>query len=260
MKKVLLGTVALSRWLHPRLLRISLRAPTPRRRRDDRRHVRLERLLHRRQWRLGFEPQVLGQRQRRRRVRSPPKAAMTRPAAWPVVRSAIAGRPQPGCSASKRQGDWADLKGRNISLLDPARSRNNSQHRRVRPVHRSGRLRRQQRAALRQGRRGRHRRIACRGSASAPAFLVTTTGERHPLGRHGRRGPRIRLRPELVGRHRIDHLFMRQPHLHLHRHGSSNGGPSRTSASSRTSISSPCASTIAGAARSSRSTDLGLAN
>ena len=60
-------------------------------------------------------------------VRRAPKAAMTRPAAPPVVRSAIAGRPAPGCSASKRQGNWADFRGSNVSLLFPRRSRNNSQ-------------------------------------------------------------------------------------------------------------------------------------
>ncbi len=44
---------------------------------------------------------------------------MTQPAAPSVVRSAIAGRPAPGCSALKRQGNWADFRGSNVSPLFP---------------------------------------------------------------------------------------------------------------------------------------------
>ena len=51
------------------------------------------------------------------------------------------------------QGNWADFKGSNVSLFAPA-FRNEIEGRRVRPVHRSGRLRRQQRPVLRQGRCG----------------------------------------------------------------------------------------------------------
>ena len=40
-------------------------------------------------------------------------------AASPVARSVIAGRAPPGCSALKRQGNWADLRGSNESLLFP---------------------------------------------------------------------------------------------------------------------------------------------
>ena len=50
------------------------------------------------------------------------------------------------------QGNWADFKGSNASTLFP-RLREQHQDRRVRPVHRSGRLRLEQRPALRQGRR-----------------------------------------------------------------------------------------------------------
>ena len=56
------------------------------------------------------------------------------------------------------QGDWADLSGNNISLAVPAAPPSQVAHQRFRPLHRPGRLRRQQRAALRQGR--------CRGDAS----------------------------------------------------------------------------------------------
>ena len=52
----------------------------------------------------------------------PAKAATMRPAASPAARSAIAGSPAPGCSASKRQGNWADLKGSNVSACSRRRS------------------------------------------------------------------------------------------------------------------------------------------
>ena len=50
------------------------------------------------------------------------------------------------------QGNWADFSGSNVSLLAPAAT-NQFEDRRVRPPHRPDRLRRQQRPALRQGRR-----------------------------------------------------------------------------------------------------------
>jgi len=46
------------------------------------------------------------------------KVPTMRPVALPVVRSAIAGRPAPGCSA-RSAGRLADLKGSNISTLFP---------------------------------------------------------------------------------------------------------------------------------------------
>ena len=49
------------------------------------------------------------------------------------------------------QGNWADFSGSNVSLVCPG-FRNRTERRCVRPVHRSGRLCRQQRPALRQGR------------------------------------------------------------------------------------------------------------
>ena len=51
---------------------------------------------------------------------------MTRPAASPVVRSVIAGRPAPGCSASKPRATGRTCRGSNVSVLVPA-PRNNSQ-------------------------------------------------------------------------------------------------------------------------------------
>jgi outer membrane immunogenic protein len=43
-----------------------------------------------------------------------------RPAAWQADRSGIAGKPASGCSAFEAQGDWADLRGSNFSILTPA--------------------------------------------------------------------------------------------------------------------------------------------
>ena len=100
MKKVLLTTTALIvLGIAPRPPQTWPHGPTPRR--PDRGcDVQLERLLRRRQRRLGIEPQSLGQR--------PPAsfsrwAAMTQPAAPSVVRSATAGRLLRGCSAWKRR-------------------------------------------------------------------------------------------------------------------------------------------------------------
>ena len=68
-----------------------------------------------------------------------------------------------------------------------------------------------------------------------------------PAGAAGRRRPRIRLRPELDGRHRIQPPVHAGPHPHLRRR---RPAPSSAPiASVRTSISSPSASTIAGVAR-----------
>ena len=85
---------------------------------------------------------------------------------------------------------------------------------------------------------------------------VFDSARRNPLGWRGRRRPRIRLRPELVGGHRI------RPHVHGQPRRRHFTLPARrralhaSIASARTSISSPSASTTAGVARSSRSTDL----
>ena len=67
---------------------------------------------------LGFEPQVLGPGNRGRRSLGL-KVATMRPAALPAARSAIAGSPAPGCSASKDRATGADLKGSNFSALFP---------------------------------------------------------------------------------------------------------------------------------------------
>ncbi len=55
-----------------------------------------------------------------------------------------------------------------------------------------------------------------------PALLARSIVSRHPLGRHGRRRPRIRLRAELVGWRRIRSPVHGQPQLRLH--GSPSAG------------------------------------
>ena len=68
--------------------------------------VQLERLLPRRQRRLGIEPQVLGHdhfRRRRPSFRTCLRVATMHRAAPSAARSAIAGRPRPGCSAWKHR-------------------------------------------------------------------------------------------------------------------------------------------------------------
>ena len=60
-------------------------------------------------------------------------------AARSVVRSAIAGRPAAWVFGLEAQGNWADFKGSNVSLF--LRGFQPLQDRRVRPVHRPGRLR-----------------------------------------------------------------------------------------------------------------------
>ena len=128
------------------------------------------------------------------------KVATTRPAARPVARSVIAGRPAPGCSASKRRATGPTSSGSNVSLLCSARSTQLT-----RKVDAFGLFTGQvgyaceQRPALRQGRRRRDRRPLSQRHCDRHRRTSSTSAERHPLGRHGRRRPRIRLRPELVG-------------------------------------------------------------
>ena len=106
-----------------------------------------------------------------------PKVATTRPAA--SAGGQIGYRWQTGTwvFGVEAQGNWADFRGSNTSLIHRGACTNRSQDRRVRPVHRPGRLRLEQRPALRQGRRRggrrpaintyRHRRPACSIDSSA---------------------------------------------------------------------------------------------
>ena len=115
------------------------------------------------------------------------------------------------------QGNWADFSGSNVSLLFPGLPQPH-ERRCVRPVHRSGRLCRQQRPALRQGRccsdlEQLSRQQRCRRRAR------WRHRRRHPLGRHDRRRPRIRLRSELVGWRRVQSPVHAGPYLQLHHPG-----------------------------------------
>ena len=178
-----------------------------------------------------------------------------RPAAPPAVRSAIAGRPAAWVFGLEAQGNWADFRGSQRQPRSLRRSRQPLQDRRVRPVHRSGRLRLQQRPVLRQGRRCGDRRslpqcLLCRHRRAA----ATTASDTRWGGMVGA-GVEYGFAPNWSAGVEYDHLFMGTA-LHLHVDGAFARRRLRNDASVRTSISSPSASTIAGAARSSRSTDL----
>ena len=116
--------------------------------------LRLERRLCRHQRRLGYgEPLLRSDRScdRRRGLPQHVRRFRRRPARLSLADCL------PGCSVSKRQGDWASLKGSNVSLIT-ARNINRSRIDDVRTVHRPGRLRLEHRAVVFQGRRGRRRR------------------------------------------------------------------------------------------------------
>ena len=123
MKKYLLGTVALIAFAAPAAAadmaaRPYTKAPAA----DDRRRVRLERLLHRRQRRLGFEPQVLGHQQQWRRRVAPVAAEGCHDATGGAAGGQIGYRWQAGTwvFGLEAQGNWADFSGSNTSLFFPA--------------------------------------------------------------------------------------------------------------------------------------------
>ena len=88
---------------------------------DDRRRVRLERLLHRRQRRLGIEPQVLW-------ISSPLAAHRRSEGCHDRTGGVVGGQIGYRWQASQwvfgleAQGDWADLRGSRVSLFDPTLS------------------------------------------------------------------------------------------------------------------------------------------
>ena len=195
------------------------------------------------QYRVSAEPSL------------PPMAAIMRPAASSAARSAIACRAAPGCSAVKPRATGPTCAAPTLSLISSGAPFYQPIARRcLRPVHRPDRLCLQHRPALRQGRR---RRVTSdRYQGLNPATnTVLDSRERNPLGRHGWRRCRIRLRTELVGSRRIRSSVHGHPHPGLlFDRWPPAPSPAKTR-SVRTSISSPCASTTAGVARSSRSTD-----
>ena len=163
MKKILLGTVGLVAlgMAAPASAADLAARPYTKAPADDRRDLRLERLLHRYQRRLGLEPQVLGRhRRRRRRVRRAREGCHD--ATGGTVGGQIGYRWQTArwVFGLEAQGNWADFKGSQCQPGCFAGCTNQHQDRRLRPVHRPGRLRLEQRPALREGRRCGHRRQA----------------------------------------------------------------------------------------------------
>ena len=183
-------------------------------------------------------------------VPNSPKAATTRPAAWPAVRSVIAGRPRTGCSAWKPRATGPTSRARNASLLH-ARCTDQTK------IDAFGLFTGQVGYAwnnvlwyVKGGAAVTDDKYNGITTATGVAF---DRGQRDPLGRHGRHRRRIRLRAELVGRGRI------RPSVHGQRTPSPSPvapalSPAPTT-SVRTSTWPRCASTTAGAARWSRSTE-----
>ena len=83
---------------------------------------------------------------------------------------------------------------------------NRHRDRRIRPVHRSGRLRLEQRPALREGRRRRDRRPVQR--LSTGDRCRRSTRRRNPLGRRGRTGLEFGFAPNWSAAVEYNHLFM----------------------------------------------------
>ena len=181
MKKVLLSTVALIAFAAPAAAAdLAARPYTKAPAGADRRRATTGAASTSAPMAAGVRATSAGTSTRRPACSSLPRAAMTRPAARPVVRSAIAGRPAAGCSALKPRATGPTSRAAMSACLTPAFT-NHSTDRRIRPVHRPGRLRRQQRPVLREGRRcgdrgslphlsgDRHRRSGCHPPTTTPA-------------------------------------------------------------------------------------------
>ena len=133
---------------------------------------------------------------------------MMQPAASPVVRSVIAGRPAPGCSASKPRATGPIFADQNTSLFFPGDHQPHT-HRRVRPVHRPGRLCLEQRPALREGRCCGDRTTAY-DLRTAPGNVLSPTPRRSTPAGAARSAPASNLASRRTGRLRVeyDHMFM----------------------------------------------------
>ena len=144
-----------------------------------------------------------------------PKVATMRPAARSVARSVIAGRPVPGCSAWKRRATGPT----STAAMSAWCSRPSATTPKIDAF------------GLFTGQVGyaaNNVLLYVKGGAAVTSNSTLITlpparswphRRRHPLGRHGRRRPRIRLRSELVGRRRIRSPVHAGPHLHLHQAG-----------------------------------------
>ena len=141
--------------------------------------------------------------------RCSPKAATMRPVAPSAARLAIAGRHPIGCSAWKRRATGLTSRDRNVSSSSSFR-RSRERPTRIEPSACSP-----ARSAIAFN----NALLYVKGGAAVTADRYSTLRHRHrcrvrstrrrnPLGCRGRRRPRIRLRPELVGRHRV------QSHVH----------------------------------------------
>ena len=118
------------------------------------------------------------------------------------------------------QGNWADLTGSSVSTfaclcrtdIQPLQDRCDSACSPARSVTPGTS------PALREGRRGRHRRQIRAASPPRPACVRHRSPPPKPAGAAWSESARIRLLAELVGRARIRPLFMGQPRHHL-QHG-----------------------------------------
>ena len=141
------------------------------------------------------------------------------------------------------QGDWSSLKGSNASIPVALLAgfpllTNQTKVEAIGLLHRPGRLRLQQRALVREGRRRRRRRslLRLRHRHQFPGRQRA----RNPLGRRGRHRHRIRLRAELVGRPRVRSSVHGQPQHQFPGVWRSPEPPAST-ASRRMSTWAPCA-------------------
>ena len=152
------------------------------------------------------------------RVFSPSaKVPMTRLAARSVARSAIAGRPAPGCSALKRRATGPTSRAATSACSMPRSATN-------RAIDAFGLFTGQV------GYAANNVLFYVKGGAAVTSNDYRSVcrcnqrarwlhRRRHPLGWHGRRRPRIRLRPELVVRRRIQSPVHAGPYPCLHHAG-----------------------------------------
>ena len=152
MKKFLMGAVgllALGMAAPASAADMAVKAPPPAPRSGD---LRLDRLLHRRQWRLGLRAATVGISLTRVGVAF---ADGCRERSGGVIGGQIGYRWQASqwVFGLEAQGDWADLSNQRVSLFDPPLSTSH-QNRWHRPLYRPDRLRLECSAALRKGRRG----------------------------------------------------------------------------------------------------------
>ena len=172
------------------------------------------------------------------------------PAAPPVVRSAIAGRPAPGCSVLKARAT-GPTSGAAMSACSIRRSATSSR------IDAFGLFTGQV------GWAANNVLFYVKGGAAVTAdrfrirdvgtgLVVATTGDDTRWGGVVGAGLEFGFAPNWSAGIEYNHLFMQD---RTHAFVDTTGASSAPTASARTSISSPFASTIAGVARSSRSTD-----